>query len=208
MSERTPEEEELARQQAEKEKLLRERMEAYGYDPDNAAEKARFEELEAKRAADRITQQDVFRGMETFKTEQADKERREEAKHQQLDAVKAPEQVRENDQKTEEPRRDKAEFDRERPRQAPPERGGMAEHQNWVQEEARARSDRRRQEEQELKPERKQGGQDIDLTRFRADPDYRREITAGLAQQRREQREQEQSGREQEQQRKRSGRQR
>jgi hypothetical protein len=79
-----------------------------------------------------------------------------------------------------------------------PQRGGMVEHQSWAQEEVRARSERRRQEEQALRPEKQTDGQEIDLTRFRSDPDYRREITAGLAQKRREQRDQQRSNQERE----------
>lgn len=73
MSDSTPEE----ARKAEQEKLARERMAAYGYDPTNDAEFAKFQELESKLAAGRIEQQDVLRRMDKFAWEQADKERRE-----------------------------------------------------------------------------------------------------------------------------------
>ena len=77
MSEPTPEE---ARLKAEQEKLSRERLEAFGGDPSNAAEFARFQELEAKYAAKQIDFQDLLRGIETHRTDQEDKARRDAAK--------------------------------------------------------------------------------------------------------------------------------
>jgi hypothetical protein len=74
----TPAEE--ARKKAEQEKLTREKMTAFGFDPTNNAELAKFQELEAKRSAGRIEHQDVLRGMETFRTNQDDKARNDEAK--------------------------------------------------------------------------------------------------------------------------------
>jgi len=68
------------REKAERAKATSEKMTAYGYDPTNEAEIAKFQELEAKRAAGRIEQQDVLRGMEKFHFEREDKERRDAAK--------------------------------------------------------------------------------------------------------------------------------
>jgi hypothetical protein len=77
MSEPTPEE---GRKKAEQEKLTREKMTAFGYDPANDAEFAKFQELEAKQAAGRIEQRDVLRGMETFRFNEDDKARRDAAR--------------------------------------------------------------------------------------------------------------------------------
>jgi hypothetical protein len=87
MSDSTPEE----ARKAEQEKLARERMAAFGYDPTNQAELAKFQELESKLAAGRIEQQDILRGMEKFAWEQADKERR--------DAERSPEKNQQEQQR-------------------------------------------------------------------------------------------------------------
>lgn len=71
------------REKNAREKTIREQMEARGYNPDNATERARYEELQTKAEAGRITQQDVHRGMETLTTEERDRQRRDEQTKQQ-----------------------------------------------------------------------------------------------------------------------------
>ena len=96
-----------------------------------------------------------------------------------------------------------------------PQTGRMVEHHEWATEQAKYvhavpgdddHPARQQEERSRLEAasggssssQKKQGNSEIDLDRFRADPDYRREITASLAQQRREQREQQRSNQERE----------
>jgi hypothetical protein len=83
---------------------------------------------------------------------------------------------------------------------AGPQRGGMVEHQAWAMEQVRAADERRRQDEDSRKASEKTADAgaaepEIDLARFRSDPDYRRELMARekqkMSEERRANREQE-----------------
>jgi len=91
-----PDDEE-ARKKADRDKADREKIAALGYAAENPAVLAHFQELEDKKAAERITQQDVFRGMDKQAHEIADKQTRDEARQQYEQQLQKSEEVGKNE---------------------------------------------------------------------------------------------------------------
>jgi hypothetical protein len=164
MNEPTPEE---ARKKAEQEKLCREKMKALDYDPDNPAELAKFQELEAKFAAGRIKQQDVFREMETFRIEQSDKER---------GAAKQQVQPAEEQELDLPPEKNQADWRR---MISEPDYRREVEHQEReVKEPQRQQTQETPQQARPAgdQPEKKAEEKDVDWRRTLTDPDYRQQV--------------------------------
>ena len=69
-------------EKAERDKLDREKMAAFGWDPDNPALFDAYQKNQDKVATEQMTQQDAFRDMRARDYEEADKQRRDEAKQE------------------------------------------------------------------------------------------------------------------------------